>query len=678
MDQELTTHEKVLGSLEDAAMYQDLGTDARERAAGAKSAWSKLRDRLNTVTQDHQTWREGHKLSAWLHDNGWIKNTTLAQHEDRQRRYTSREADAHVAHVNARDEVRRLDKNLVHSQDQASAGWRQLEQEREQQEKAAQQRQETAAASRAQQHEQASPSQTTARRQDPADRFTGELLESGFAPYLDVEKNSRSYFVKLRLDDGKETKHWGVDLERAVEEAGAGAGDRIEVKRTGADRSVEVEEEGQKIHAVRKGWEVTNLSHQHELEPEIEAPVQVEHAEPVAEFQQEAREKFDQARDRIAELRDLNMIQPWEQNEDLMQHGDVELPGGATVSLTEFKTPIEPAIEQALDHQAHNADYDRASDDTTPLHTAVQQNKLDLVQRLLDHGADPNFEISEFAANLDSPLVPLMRAQTPEMVDLLCQHGADVQQCLWHEDMLSKPELTQAFLDRGLDPNARTTAQVQQVDALDLFNASHPTQEPLEREAGESALHMTQDPEVARRLVLAGADVNFNAGTQKEPLGVTQAWRDDIETGERGRVSKGTEFEQAIHSATQQRQQSMQTQAFGSVELPRTKQEQQQEQSRLNLGQRVMQNNVELPQPGRRPSLGEAARNALQPQQQQQSQDDQGQGSGGRRGGQDRPSHSSFYQPIPVGGMAPPTPDERSAAIQQQDKARRRSLSRSF
>lgn len=119
-----------------------------------------------------------------------------------------------------------------------------------------------------------------------------------------------------------------------------------------------------------------------------------------------------------------------------------------------------------------------------------------------------------------------------------------------------------------------------------------------------------------------------------------------------------------------------QTQAFGSVELPRTKQEMQQEQSRLNLGQRVMQNNVELPQPGRRPSLGEAARVALQ--QTQQTQDDQGQGSGGRRGGQDRPSHSSYYQPVPVGGMAPPNADERSAAIQQQEKARRRSLSRSF
>ena len=435
MHQEPTTREKVLASLEDASMYQELGQDARDHAAGAKDRWAKLRDRLGAVKQEHEEWRQGHKLSAWLHDNGWIKNTTLVQHEDRQRRYTTREADAHVVHVNARDEVRRLDKNLVHSQDQASAGWRQLEQEREQQEKAAQQRQEPTTASRAQQHEEASPSQlakTTSRQKD--DRFTGELLESGFAPYLDDEKNSRSYFVKLRLDNGKEAKHWGVDLERAVGEAGAGKGDRIHVQRTGENRAVEVEEEGKKIHTVRKGWEVTNLGHQRA----IEAPAQVEpeglHQAPAAEF----------------------------------------------------KAP--------------------------------------------EHAKAPDVE------------------------------------------------------------------------------------------------HTHQPP-------------------------------------------------------TQQRQQTMtqdQSQTFGSVELPRTKQEMQQEQSRPNLGQRVMQNNIELPQPGRRPSLGEAARVALQPQQQQQAQDEQGQGSGGRRGGQDRPSHSSYYQPLPVGGMAPPTTDERSAAIQQQEKARRRSLSRSF
>jgi len=44
------------------------------------------------------------------------------------------------------------------------------------------------------------------------------------------------------------------------------------------------------------------------------------------------------------------------------------------------------------------------------------------------------------------------------------------------------------------------------------------------------------------------------------------------------------------------------------------------------------------------------------------------QGEGGRsEGGRGEvPSHSSFYMPLPVGGLAPPKTDERSQAIAQQ------------
>lgn len=444
MNQEPTTHDKLLEALEDASMYQDLSKDARELAAGTKERWSKLRDRLGTVKQDHEQWRQGHKISAWLHDNGWLKSNGLAQHEDRQRRYTTREVKAYIANLDARDKVQRFDEKLVQAQEQASQGWRQLEQEQQAQERlVAQQRQSDqslAINARTVQLEHAAP-----REKGPADRFTGELLESGSAPYLHKNEKSQSFFVKLRLDDGKEAKHWGVDLQRTISEAEVSAGDRIQVEKTGADRSVEVKEDGQVIPAVRKGWHITNLSH-------------------------------DQ--------------------------------------------------KQSMTHD----------------HDAPEQ------------------------------------ALTPEPV--------------------GRETIAQPVLGPRIEAMSR---------------------------------------------VRAGADVNIN---------------------------------EAIQSATQEREHMTQTQSFGSIELPRTKQEMQQEQSRANLGQRVLENNVSLPQPGRYPTLSQRIQQLQQ--EQTQTQDDQGQGSGGRRGGQERPSHSSYYQAVPSGGMAPPTTDERSAAIQQQERSRRRASGRSI
>ena len=91
---------------------------------------------------------------------------------------------------------------------------------------------------------------------------------------------------------------------------------------------------------------------------------------------------------------------------------------------------------------------------------------------------------------------------------------------------------------------------------------------------------------------------------------------------------------------------------------------------------------TELPQPRdqrlRAPSLGQAVRELPQPQSHQHSalservavamgsqtmptQESQAQGEqgGGRRGGQERPSHPSYYQPVPAGEMAPPQPERR-------------------
>lgn len=387
-----------------------------------------------------------------------------------------------------------------------------------------------------------------------------------------------------------------------------------------------------------------------------EVPMKIEHEDQRLE---EARARFDQAfdqaRGRIAELRELNLVQPTQTNEDLLQQSSIELPGGSKVSLIDFKDPIEPQIEQALAHQASNVDFDRATDETTPLHSAVAENKLGLVQRLLDHGADPNFEVSEFAANADAPLVPLMRAQSPEMVDLLCNNGADVQKCLWHQDMLVNPEVTQAFLDRGLNPNARTQAQHMDAD---------------ERAPGESALHLAQDPEVARRLVLAGADVQANAGTREKPLSVTQKWTEDPESFGLIPVSKGPEFEQAVWDASAERQHLHQHQQQENIVDKNMKPD---EMQRVppTLGAALANGGMAMPK--RHASLYEAAAAATGQGK------SEGEGQGGRRGGQERPSHSSYYNPVPVGGMSMPQRSNTIGdAVVQREAAQKRRRSQSI
>lgn len=585
--QEPSTHDKVLGAMEDASMYQELGKDARDRASGAKQAWVKQRDRLDRAKQDQQQWRQGHKISSWLHDNGWWPSKELVKHEDRERHLTTREADAHTAHLDARDDMRRMDTKLARSQEEASDGWRKLEQEKQREEEQLRREQERQSQakthSKSQQHDQAKPEQhqeqPSMERPAKADRFVGELLDAGEAPYLNDTTKGQSYFVTLRTDDGKEVTHWGVDLKRAHEETYAAVGDRIHVEKNGRDQSVEIKEGDVSIPATRRGWTITNLSqgmeqeHQEELamahEPTVaheyaspepalahEPVVELTSPEPAVAHEPIARGTFAQrvqmprsaALDRIragAAQREPETDEEWEQEQARLWREDPDYWAGMTA---EYPDPAE--------QEASLFDSIEEDEETSRRFLGQQQEALDPTQ-----GG------------------PLDRAET-------------------------------SFQDRGQDLNARTAVQANVVDAIDIFNAGELTQEPLE------------------------------------------------------------------HSAIEERQQAMsQTQTFGNIELPRTRQDLQQEQSRRDLGQRVMETNISFPEPGRRPSLSERIRQIETPSQ---SQDDQGQGGGGRHGGQERPSHSSFYQPVPVGGMAPPTTDERSADIQQQERRRQRDRGRSM
>ncbi|MGI2036443.1 Ti-type conjugative transfer relaxase TraA, partial [Rhizobium panacihumi] len=68
-----------------------------------------------------------------------------------------------------------------------------------------------------------------------AGRNAGRLVEHGAAPYQNDPKNRDSYFVTLENDRGQKHTIWGVDLERAMKEAGPEIGDKIGLEHRGSE-----------------------------------------------------------------------------------------------------------------------------------------------------------------------------------------------------------------------------------------------------------------------------------------------------------------------------------------------------------------------------------------------------------------------------------------------------------
>lgn len=62
--------------------------------------------------------------------------------------------------------------------------------------------------------------------------YTGRVLDHGAAPYNFDQKEKANYFVKLATDKGEQTI-WGVDLNRAMVEAGAQKGDDVHLEHLG-------------------------------------------------------------------------------------------------------------------------------------------------------------------------------------------------------------------------------------------------------------------------------------------------------------------------------------------------------------------------------------------------------------------------------------------------------------
>lgn len=119
-----------------------------------------------------------------------------------------------------------------------------------------------------------SPDAIAKAREIAAERFVsnrvyvGRLVETGTAPYLDKTGEKPSHYVTLEDDAGKRSKVWGVDLPRALEDAGAVAGETVVVayggrKTVTIDRPIK-DNDGQvigseKAEVTRNSWDVVKF-----------------------------------------------------------------------------------------------------------------------------------------------------------------------------------------------------------------------------------------------------------------------------------------------------------------------------------------------------------------------------------------------------------------------------------
>jgi hypothetical protein len=62
-----------------------------------------------------------------------------------------------------------------------------------------------------------------------------QLVEHGPAPYKHEKGATDSYFARLRTPGGTETEVWGVDIKRALADAGINTGDQVSLERAGRE-----------------------------------------------------------------------------------------------------------------------------------------------------------------------------------------------------------------------------------------------------------------------------------------------------------------------------------------------------------------------------------------------------------------------------------------------------------
>ncbi|KAL9943972.1 hypothetical protein ACHAO3_008768 [Verticillium nonalfalfae] len=226
----------------------------------------------------------------------------------------------------------------------------------------------------------------------------------------------------------------------------------------------------------------------------------------------------------------------------LLENGAV-----ANVSTTEFASPLSVAVETGklelvqllLDHGAEiEAVFKGTGDDDTkdtPLTIAARQGLTEIVELLLERGANPN----HYEGDLDPPLYLASWRGHVLIVKMLLEKGADPNAQLDGQDWTAvhaaydNPEAMRLLLAKGGDPDRvadSSTALLLAVrwDNLGTLKAvlERSPRPNLEAEDDE---HMTalcracqsssdDAPEMIRALLDEGADPNHGAGTDNLPL----------------------------------------------------------------------------------------------------------------------------------------------------------------
>lgn len=95
-----------------------------------------------------------------------------------------------------------------------------------------------------------------------SDSLIGYLINYGHAPYLNKPGNKDSFFITLENENNTITK-WGIDFERAIQEASVKKNDFVKIIKTGV-----TEVNNKKLNF----WEITILEDAHTIASKIDGP----------------------------------------------------------------------------------------------------------------------------------------------------------------------------------------------------------------------------------------------------------------------------------------------------------------------------------------------------------------------------------------------------------------------
>lgn len=445
-----------------------------------------------------------------------------------------------------------------------------------------------------------------------------------------------------------------------------------------------------------------------------------------------------QAQDRLAEARAIPIDQginlftaadgaepiSQQQENSTMQHQDIEdtkMERSNQLLYSHVIADVTHALNKGADPN-HRAEFN----DNAPLHQAARNGDVAIAKLLMERGANPNQTVIDNVENVEAQNVftPLMVASTPEMVATLVEGGADVKQALWTEQTLDNPEVAHALLEAGMDANGRTfsTGVTNGLPALYACENADVAKDLVVHGADpQTVIRLTHHVELPGQ---APVQVHDGFLRPDQRYGLDDGANKVIE-------SKGDAFAQAIgtapgqqfHTSTEQRATEdqavlakealaafrdehplrakvhdlgvksssiaeLERQAGQSIHTPQQKLKQ----------EALMQKDIDYDKPMNveetraatkraAPTLGAAVSGATMPKRHSTLGEaaaaatgkSEGDGQGGRQGGQERPSHSSYYSPIPVGGMAmPKRGSDIGDAVIQNEQAKKRTYSRSI